>query len=308
MKQLTSRNIRVLSLSIAFFVILYIFSLTYLLDNENTYSAFKELPLTIFVYLGLISLLNYFFRFYRWYVFLHPMNKQISILKHCCIYISGFALTTTPGKIGETMRSVYLFSLNIKYANSLGAFFSERLLDVVSVLILSVMLFMFSYPEYFFWIISSVIFVGFVFLLFRSKFLTFAIKKFVKNQSKSSILEFQNTIKNLLSNVSLIKVLPLSLLAWGVQSYGLVVIVNALGFEENIWLIMGIYNISILAGAISFIPGGIGATEAAISILLIGIGMDMSLAVIASIVVRGMTLWFAIVLGLLSMFSLNFLL
>ncbi len=73
--------------------------------------------------------------------------------------------------------------------------------------------------------------------------------------------------------------------------------------ETSPLLIIGIYNISILAGAISFIPGGIGATEAAISVLLISMGMDASLAVAASLVCRGMTLWLAVFIGLISMIS-----
>ena len=70
---------------------------------------------------------------------------------------------------------------------------------------------------------------------------------------------------------------------------------------------MGIYNISILAGAISFIPRGIGATEATISVILVNMGMDLPLAIIASIIVREITLWFAVGLGLISMIILNFL-
>lgn len=74
-----------------------------------------------------------------------------------------------------------------------------------------------------------------------------------------------------------------------------------MGFDVSPLLVIGIYNISILAGAISFIPGGIGATEAAISVLLISIGMDASLAVVASLVCHGMTLWVAVFIGLVSM-------
>ena len=61
--------------------------------------------------------------------------------------------------------------------------------------------------------------------------------------------------------------LPLSLMAWTAQGYGLYLIVSALGMDVSPVLIIGIYNISILAGAASFIPGGV---EAAISVLLIG--------------------------------------
>jgi len=94
-------------------------------------------------------------------------------------------------------------------------------------------------------------------------------------------------------------------MAWLPQGYGLYLIVEAMGFETSVFLVIGIYNISMLAGAISFIPGGIGATEAAISVLLISLGMDASLAVVAAIVCRGMTIWLAVFIGLISMISVG---
>lgn len=81
--------------------------------------------------------------------------------------------------------------------------------------------------------------------------------------------------------------------------------VYALGFETNLFVLMGIYCVSILAGALTFIPGGIGATEAAMSLLLIALGMEASIAILASVIARAITIWFAVALGLLSMLILN---
>lgn len=94
-------------------------------------------------------------------------------------------------------------------------------------------------------------------------------------------------------------------MAWLSQSLCLVVVVYALGFETNLFVLMGIYCVSILAGALTFIPGGIGATEAAMSLLLIALGMEASIAILASVIARAITIWFAVALGLLSMLILN---
>ncbi len=217
------------------------------------------------------------------------------------IYFSGFALTTTPGKAGEAIRSLFLAPLGIKYHQSLAAFFSERLLDVVAILTLSVFLFAWTFPEYQQWMMISALFIVIVFLLVRSTLIPFLIERFLKHKSKALLLAFQSQVSRFLSNRSLLVALPLSLLAWTAQGYGLYLIVAAMGFDVSPLLIIGIYNISVLAGAISFIPGGIGATEAAISVLLVSIGMDASLAVVASLVCRGMTLWVAVLVGLVSM-------
>lgn len=144
-----------------------------------------------------------------------------------------------------------------------------------------------------------------MFLFVRSKLIPVLIEKFLKHKSKALLIAFQSQVSKFLNNRSLVIALPLSLMAWTAQGYGLYLIVEAFGFDVSPLLVIGIYNISILAGAISFIPGGIGATEAAMSVLLISIGMDASLAVVASIVCRGMTLWVAVVIGLVSMVILG---
>jgi hypothetical protein len=46
-----------------------------------------------------LSLLNYLFRFVRWHFYINATNHNaVPILRHIIIYLSGFALTTTPAK------------------------------------------------------------------------------------------------------------------------------------------------------------------------------------------------------------------
>jgi len=301
MTKLSPAKLRWISYSIVFFMTLYIVALLVTLNDDATLTSIKEIPLTLYLWLLLLSILSYLFRFIRWYYFLHLLEVKISISKHMLIYFSGFALTTTPGKAGETIRSLFLAPLGIKYHQSLAAFFSERLLDVAAVVTLSVFLFAWAFPEYQQWMMISSVFIIIIFLLVRSTFIPFLIKRFLKHKSKALLLAFQSQVSRFLSSRSLLVALPLSLLAWTAQGYGLYLTIDSMGFDISPLLVIGIYNISILAGAISFIPGGLGATEAAISLLLISIGMDASLAVVASLVCRGMTLWVAVLLGIVSM-------
>ena len=56
-----------------------------------------------------------------------------------------------------------------------------------------------------------------------------------------------------------------------------------------------------LAGAISFIPGGLGATEAVMISILIWKGVGSPEAVASTLIIRLTTLWFAVVLGVISL-------
>ncbi len=57
-----------------------------------------------------------------------------------------------------------------------------------------------------------------------------------------------------------------------------------------------------LAGAVSFLPGGLGGAEAAMLTLLIYGGLELPEAAAVTLVIRITTLWFAVLLGLLSMY------
>ena len=73
--------------------------------------------------------------------------------------------------------------------------------------------------------------------------------------------------------------------------------VNVLHYLE----IVSIYTTSILLGAISFIPAGIGVTEGSITGLFTLYGIDISTALILSVMIRILTLWYSVAIGFISL-------
>jgi len=84
-----------------------------------------------------LSLVNYGLRFLRWQAYLRALGHAVRWRPSLRIYLAGFALTTTPGKAGETLRSVLLKPWGMPYSQSLAAFFSERLSDLLGVVLLT---------------------------------------------------------------------------------------------------------------------------------------------------------------------------
>jgi uncharacterized protein (TIRG00374 family) len=58
-----------------------------------------------------------------------------------------------------------------------------------------------------------------------------------------------------------------------------------------------VYALSMLAGALSFMPGGLGGAEAAMVALLVWKGMPSANAIAATVLIRLATLWFAVAIG-----------
>jgi uncharacterized protein (TIRG00374 family) len=77
------------------------------------------------------------------------------------------------------------------------------------------------------------------------------------------------------------------------------VVAHGLNIELALPTAIGIYAVSMLVGALSFIPGGLGSTEAVMVLLLKLTGVDATTALAITLIARVATLWFAVVLGLL---------
>jgi len=83
-----------------------------------------------------LSLVNYGLRFVRWQRFLALLGHRVHTPESLRIYIAGFGLTILPGKVGESIRSLFLKRHGVSYPESLAAFFSEQFSNLISMLLL----------------------------------------------------------------------------------------------------------------------------------------------------------------------------
>lgn len=103
------------SISLVIVSSLVLFGVMMTLSNWEVFVAtVYALPGLLWVQLIALSLISYLFRFARWHYFIVALGYKLSILRNLEIYIAAFALTLTPGKVGEMIRSVYLHMLYSK--------------------------------------------------------------------------------------------------------------------------------------------------------------------------------------------------
>jgi uncharacterized protein (TIRG00374 family) len=77
------------------------------------------------------------------------------------------------------------------------------------------------------------------------------------------------------------------------------VVLNALpGIDISIGTAIFIYAFAILVGAVTLIPGGLLATEGTMASLLVLLKVPAAEAILATLITRLATLWFAVLLGL----------
>jgi uncharacterized protein (TIRG00374 family) len=93
----------------------------------------------------------------------------------------------------------------------------------------------------------------------------------------------------------------LSLLIWIIEAAAFFIIIY--GFQINIGVsgTFFTYFFSIFVGSVSFFPAGLGITDGSIAILLTNYGIHESISISVALIIRVATLWFAMLVGSISM-------
>jgi uncharacterized protein (TIRG00374 family) len=304
-------KLRALILSMLIAVVLYLLA-AIASDLEAIGSILSRLGVWELSLIFGLSLLNYALRFIRWHWYTRALGHAVPMTANLVYYLAGFAFTVTPGKTGEAVRSIYLKPHGMSYPESLAAFFTERLLDLMAMIFLSVLVM--SQVQGYGWLIvaAAVIIIG-VTLALRHLPLLERLQALIVDwiaaprlkQLTAHLFALLRSAAALLRTRILYAGLVLSLVAWGAEGIALYYILIFIGLDFAMPAAVGIYAISVLAGALSFIPGGLGGTEAVMGFLLISAGADPASAVAATLICRIATLWFAVVIGILAMAGLE---
>ncbi|MCY0966361.1 lysylphosphatidylglycerol synthase transmembrane domain-containing protein [Parathalassolituus penaei] len=269
---------------------------------QQVSSAIGRIGAGMIVLALMMSLVNYGLRLLRWGLYLQQLGYRVPVATNVRIYLAGFALTTTPAKAGEALRALLLKPLGVRYADSLSALLSERISDLLAVLAMAAVGIS-QYPHYspLLWLFA--IMIPLFWILLASK----TLLEYGQQQCRflpSRLANIGHKVFNLLMSTRrchpphlLLQASALSLAAWCAEGMAFYWILQQLQADISVQTALFIYAISMLAGAASFMPGGLGGAELAMTGLLHLNGLPLPDAIAASLVIRLATLWFAVVLG-----------
>jgi uncharacterized protein (TIRG00374 family) len=258
--------------------------------------------------LGLLalSMMNYGLRFLRWHYYLRTLGASIPLGHDLRVYIAGFALTATPGKAGEMARSLWLRPYGVSATFSLAAFLAERLQDFLAILLLSSLgVSLYGGVD---WLLSMSL--GLVALaagiLYVPLITRWALALAGGRRKRlgalvSRLSEILALTKTCLTPRRFALGLLIGLCAWSAEAFGFFLLMQALGNPLRLLSAISIYALSMLAGALSFMPGGLGGSEASMIVLLRILSVPLPMAVSATLLIRLATLWFAVLLGILAL-------
>ena len=251
-----------------------------------------------------LSLVNYLLRFLRWARYLALLEAPVPWRINLDAYFAGFALTTSPGKVGEMLRSVLLKPHGVPPAASVAAFFAERVSDLLAILVLAAVgLWAYAPARPIVGLALAAVVVAL--LLVQWTALIAAIDRWAQARPQKwarlvvKLCEVVLHFRRCFSLPAMGMGLALGVVAWFAEGLGFWWLLLALDHPLPLSTAVFIYAFAMLVGALSFLPGGLGGSEAAMVALLSLNGFPEASAVSATLICRLATLWFAVGLGAL---------
>jgi glycosyltransferase 2 family protein len=300
-KRLLSRVLLGVAAGVAVYVAFSIWA-----DAKSVGAALAEFSWTAAGLALLLAAANYLVRFVRWQYYLRVLALTVPAGESFLVFLGGFALTVTPGKLGEAIKALLLReSRGIPAARTAPIVVAERFTDLVGLLQLAAVgAFTFEVDRTFLIAAGVLIAVGLVVVsvepLARVAIGLAARVPGVRKLAPK-LTEFYASTAILLRPKPLVLAVVLSAVSWYFECLAFWLVVKGFpGAQIEHQAAVFIYATMTIAGALSFLPGGLGVTEAGMLTLLgkLGTGIGSGVAAAATFVTRLCTLWFAVVVGL----------
>ncbi len=264
-----------------------------------------------------LSLANYLIRFLKWEYYLKVLgarpptrgvDRPLRIMDSLLVFLSGFVLTITPGKVGEVFKSVVLRDLcGVPVARTAPIVVAERLTDLVGIIALIT--------------IGSVVFPGGLVWAGIGTAFVLSLLAFVSLPSLSSALlapwkraggpvgaAARRAVPKVEQGLLDVRALThprvlwlpslLSIAGWALEGVGMWLILRGFGASLDLARATFFYATATLAGALVPLPGGLGVTEKVLEESMVALGgVQGAVATAAMLLARLATLWFAVLVG-----------
>jgi glycosyltransferase 2 family protein len=253
-----------------------------------------------------LALGNYTIRWLRWQMYLRDQKITVPRVSSIVVFGAGLSLSITPAKIGELVKAYLLREMHgIPATQTAPIVIAERVSDLVALLVLAVIgVAMYGVATGLVVAGGAVITFGLVLLAWPRPtrwLIDFATRPQSLRKLRVPLHETYEGLAALCRPKMLLAATAIAVPAWGCECVGFALIVNGFpGAHVGLGLAMVIYASTTIAGALSFLPGGLGVTEGAMTVLLVegATHLDSPTALDATLLTRITTLWFAVGIGI----------
>jgi uncharacterized membrane protein YbhN (UPF0104 family) len=250
---------------------------------------------------------SHLLRFLRWQLMLRSEGHLVPWPRSLSIFLAGLALLPTPAKAGVAARSYLLLAEGVPVHVSLAAYFVERLLDLVGLVVIASLLFLRGAPATRLGLALAIAVAGIAAVALAPRICR-ALRPRLDGRPRIArgvdwLVTFFADAGHMLSAWRLPAFVAIGILANLVTGallwYALLETATPLPFTTA----AGVLGVSHLSGSASLLPGGMGGFEVAMLGQLALLEVPAAQALVALALVRLVTLWGSVAVGLPLLFS-----
>lgn len=284
-------------------------------DPDEVLKALSSIPwYWVLPVMMALSFLNYIFRYFKWQYYLHRIDVHLSHRDSFSVFLAGFTLTTTPGKIGEAVKGYFVNAIDrTPIVKTIPIVVSERVTDLLAMVMLALVGFTLGVNTgdqlLTVILLGGAVLTGAVVLgskIFYRKFLSKMISFGPLKRFQDHVEIIEGTMTKTLSPKPMLTSTIISVPGWFMECLELWLLLSILSGEPmtlTLLLIATFIHASAsIIGALTFSPGGVGMYELT-SLALIGLLVTPNEVVqsAATILIRVMTLWFSVIVGFVAL-------
>ncbi len=264
---------------------------------------------------------SWIFRFLEWHYFLGVINAQdkISRFDSAILFVSGFTMAVSPGKVAEMLKTVILKTkTGVPIATSAPVVIAERVVDGLAVIILSFLALLVAGEQInlgdyrsLIYLSTALLVAGLIAVQIRPlAYLGLGVIAQLPliRRLHQWLVNFYESSYEIFKLKHVIPATAFGMVASALDAVGFAIILSGFGLEIT-WLLllqsMVIVGLASAIGALSGVPNGAGITEISVSAMLAIIVapfnplVTVGVAATAAVIEGFLHKWFRVLVGLL---------
>lgn len=266
-------------------------------------TALADLGVTRVLLLIGLACCHYAIRAIRWHWLARAAGLPTTFLQNFRHCFGGFAMTATPGRLGELVRLRWIMrETGWPLERAAPIAFADRAIELAGMLLLIAVAVGFSnLGTTAIWPLLAVA-AALVWVACRPKLMTRMLVLLWKITGRAArtfvrLRRMTNGMAAFTGPGVLLPTTLLSALGWAFEGYAFYLLLSWMDAPITLAAAVAIFLTAVLSGALSGLPGGLGGTEATCVGLLVLQGVPLDTALLATMVIRLATLWFTVLMG-----------
>jgi uncharacterized protein (TIRG00374 family) len=252
-----------------------------------------------------LSLVNYLFRGLRWHLMARRLGLPTTLMRNLTHFIGGFAMSVTPGRVGELVRMRWLRrETGWSFERTAPLALADRASDLAAMAVLMALGVAASANGITGAVPVAILALAIALIATRPTLLRATANLGHRLSGRRLARPFARLrgAARALSRFSGPAVMAFAslvgLVGWAAEGYAFHLLLHFLGADIGMMTSIAIFTFATLAGGLTGAPGGVGGAEAAMVALLTLEGVPLEISVPATALIRLTTLWFALLIGL----------